>query len=271
VRLLCLGLLLFAAAREPDVAAPKGLFRRLPAPAPGEWRWVFPEEGQTFAEYRESDPNRPTPLRRTIYLAPFLTRPPRDPALLDRIAALLAASYGCEVRVLPPGPLPSGTYERSRRQVSVLALAPHLVRALPEDALFLLAVTDRDLFVGNLSYAFGWGSLKLRVGVLSTARLGAEGAPALWQRRLLTLALHESGHLLSLPHCTFYRCLMNGALTLEDADARPGVLCPVCRAKLCWNLSADPSERERALAEAFEAAGMTEDARAAVTIAETKS
>ncbi len=268
VRILCLGLLLLA-AREPDVPAPKGLFRRLPAPEPGEWLWVFPEEGQTFAEYRESDPVRPTAERRIIYLAPFLTRPPDDPGLLERIGAVLGPSFGCEVRILPPRPLPSGAYVRGRRQVAALALAPHLVREMPADALFLLAVTDRDLSVGNLSYAFGWGSLKLRVGVLSTARIGAEGVPALWRRRVLTLALHESGHLLSLPHCTFYRCLMNGALTLAEADARPGVLCPVCRAKLCWNLAAEPAARERAVAEAFKAAGMETDASDAVTIAET--
>jgi hypothetical protein len=74
--------------------------------------------------------------------------------------------------------------------------------------------------------------------------------------------------MLSLPHCTFYRCLMNGALTLGEADARPAALCPVCRKKLCWNLGADPLARERALAEAFQAAGLAADARAALTIAE---
>ncbi len=267
VRNLLLGLLLLA-AREPDVPAPKGLFRPLRAPKAGEWLWVFPEEGQTFAEYRASDPARPTAERRTIYLAPFLTRPARDPETLPRIAAVLRASFACDVAVLPPAPLPSSAYARGRRQVAALALAPHLVREMPADALVVLAGTDRDLSVGNLSDAFGWGSLKLRVGVLSTARLGAEGKPALHRRRLLTLALHEAGHLVSLPHCTFYRCLMNGALTLAEADARPAVLCPVCRAKLCWNLGADPIARERALAKAFADAGMQDDARDAVTIAE---
>jgi hypothetical protein len=63
---------------------------------------------------------------------------------------------------------------------------------------------------------------------------------------------------------------MNGALSLEEADARPASLCPVCRAKLCWNLGADPLARERALGEAFRAEGLEADARIAVTIAETK-
>lgn len=267
MRLPCL-LLLLLAAREPDVPAPKGLFQRLRAPEPGEWLWVYPEEGQTFAEYRESDPVRPTGERRKIYLAPFLTRPAADSELMPGIRRLLGAAFAADVEVLPPGPLPSGTYVRERRQVSAFALAARLVEALPDDGLFVLAVTDRDLFAGDLPYAFGWGSLKLRVGVMSTARLGAEADPALRRRRTVTLALHEAHHLLSLPHCTFYRCLMNGALTLQEADARPAVLCPVCRAKLCWSLGVDAGERERQMADAFSQSGMDADAKDAITIAE---
>lgn len=267
MRILSIGLLLLA-AREPDVPAPKGLFRRLPPAEPGEWLWTFPEEGQTFAEYREADPVRPTAERRTIYLQPFLTRPARDQELLGTIGAILKASFASEVRVLPPRPLPSGAYVRARRQVSAFALVPALLAELPADALFVLAVTDRDIFAGDLPHAFGWGSMRLRVGVLSTARLGTTHAVA--RRRTATLALHEAGHLLSLPHCTFYRCLMNGALTVAEADARPAVLCPVCRAKVCWNLGIDPFERERALAAEFARAGMADDAKVALTIATTK-
>jgi len=84
----------------------------------------------------------------------------------------------------------------------------------------------------------------------------------------MTLALHEAHHLLSLPHCTFYRCLMNGALTLKEADGRPAVLCPVCRAKVCWNLGVDPAARERAMADAFAAVGLPADAKDAITIVE---
>ncbi|MFI5403483.1 MAG: hypothetical protein ACHQ1G_11140, partial [Planctomycetota bacterium] len=108
-------LLLLLAAREPDVPAPDGLFRRLPAPEPGEWLWTFPEEGQTFAEYQASDPVRPTAESKRIYLAPFLTRLPRDPDLLPRLAAVLKPSFGYEVAVLPPPPHPSRADARGRR------------------------------------------------------------------------------------------------------------------------------------------------------------
>ena len=143
-------------------------------------------------------------------------------------------------------------------------MAARVVRRLPDDALFCLAVTDRDIFVGELAYTFGWGSFRFRVGVVSTHRLGAQ-PDAARRRRVLTLAAHEAGHMLSLPHCTFFGCLMNGARTLAEADRRPVLACPVCRAKLCWNLGLDPRARYDTLADAYDGAGLPAAARRART------
>jgi len=252
-------LLLLAAPREPDVAAPGDLWKKLKAPQPGEWLWSFPEAGQTFREYQDAAPVRGTAERRRIYLQPFPTRPPA-PDLLPGLADFLAAFFGREVEVLPPRPLPPGSYVRERHQVAALRLAPHLVRQLPADGLFLLAVTDRDLFVGDLSQAYGWGSFDLRVGVMSTWGVARRGDPGVTRRRTVTLAAHEACHMLSLMHCTFYGCLMNGARTMEEADRRPALLCPVCRAKVCWNLGLDPLARYAGLAAAWERAGLAAEA-----------
>ena len=270
VKVLLTGLILLLAApnKEPDVAVPPGVWKPLPPPQPGEWRWRFPEKGQTFAEYKAARPTRPTAKRQTVYLQPFFTRPPPDPRELERIAAVMQGFFAHEVATLPPRPLPAAAYSRGRRQVDVLRLAKAMVRTRPPDALFLLAITDRDLFAGRLQYTYGWGSFKLRVGVLSTSRLAAGADEKRRRRRLLTLATHEAGHMLSLPHCTFFRCLMNGARTLAEADARPALLCPVCRAKLCWNLGLDPLVRYRGLGDAFARAGLADIARRAETAAE---
>jgi len=258
VKLLLAGLLVvLAAPREPDVENPGGFWSRLAAPKQGEWLWTYPEKGQTFKEYKAADPVRETGGRSRIYLQPFLTRPLRDPRLLDRLRSVLTAYFGREVVTLERRPLPNGAYVAKRRQVSAFGLAPYLVRTLPKDALFVLAITDRDLFVGKLSRAFGWGSFTLRVGVMSTSRLGkGDAAPELRLRRAVTLATHEAGHMLSLPHCTFFGCVMNGARTLEEADRRPALLCPVCRSKLCWNLDLAPQERYSALRAAYRDAGL---------------
>lgn len=265
MKTLLAGLILLLAApnKEPDVLVPPGVWKPLPPPQPGEWRWRFPEAAQTFREYKAARPTRPTPVRKAVYLQPFYTRPPPDARERERIATLLEGFFGHEVRTLPPRALPALCYARGRQQVDVLRLARALAKTLPADALFVLAITDRDLFAGRLQYTFGWGSFKLRVGVLSTRRLAGAGGSdeRLRRRRLLTLAAHECCHMLSLPHCAFFSCLMNGARSLEEADARPTLLCPVCRAKLCWNLGLKPLARYGTLAGAWARAGVADAAR----------
>ena len=260
MRLILLsGILLVAAPKRPDVPAPPSIWKPLPPPRRGEWRDLYREEGQTFAEFREARPVRETGRDAPIYVQPWLTRPPDDRRLFERIASLLRSSFGREVKILPPASMPARAYDRKRRQYTVVGLAARLVRTLPDDALFMLAVTDRDLRLESFDFAFGWGSLEHRVAVMSTRRLGR--GPAVL-RRTLGLALHESGHALSLPHCVFFPCLMNGARSLAEADRRPMQLCPVCRSKLCWKLDLEPGNRYAALEKALSAAGLAEDARA---------
>ena len=49
---------------------------------------------------------------------------------------------------------------------------------------------------------------------------------------------------------------MNGVRTLREADERPMLLCPVCRAKLCWNLGLEPLARYGMLIPALAKAGL---------------
>jgi archaemetzincin len=260
---LCLLVFLFVlgAPEQPDVPAPGEFWKRLPAvPEKGGWRARYPEKGQTFKEYKEAGPTRSTAKRTRIYLKPWLTRPPSDADLLRKIATLLEASFGREVTLLENGPLPARAYDPKRRQFAVMKLGARLVRTLPEDALFLLAVTDRDLFMERFEYAFGWGSFEWRVGVLSTHRADVGEGAERRLRRVLSLALHESTHEISLPHCIFYHCLMNGARDRNATDKRPMQLCPVCRSKVCWNLGLDPMKRYEALAQACRRVGLPEEA-----------
>ena len=49
---------------------------------------------------------------------------------------------------------------------------------------------------------------------------------------------------------------LGNTTSLTEADARPALLCPVCRAKLCWNLGLDPLARYRGLGEVWARAGV---------------
>ena len=51
-------------------------------------------------------------------------------------------------------------------------------------------------------------------------------------RRTLGTASHELGHVLTMYHCTAFRCLMNGSNHQEERDGRPLHLCSVSLRKL---------------------------------------
>jgi len=260
--LLPLALSLLLQGKSPDVEAPPRVWSRLPPPREGEWLSIFREPGETFAEYRAKRPVRGEGSRKRIYLLPAFTRPPEDPEALAALASLLAGFFGRECAVRLPEPLPIDAFRMERRQFDVARLLPALERSLPDDALFLLAVTDRDLYLGGLTHLFGWASMDRRCGIVSTARIARGAPPRQFRRRLLALAAHECSHMLSLAHCTFYRCLMNGSYDLAESDRRPFLLCPVCREKLCWNLGLDRKRRYQTLAARLESLGLPEEAAA---------
>jgi len=250
-------------AAGPDVPADEDFWKPLGPPRRGTWRDVVREQPQTFAAYREARPTRPTSERTRLYVQPLLTRPPRDPLLLRRIETALAAFFGRPVTVRAPASIPARAWDRKARRIRLRKLLPRLIADLPADALFQVAVTDRELWLGGGNRAFGWASFRHRVGIMSTRRLGAEADPDRRRFRAVSLALHEAAHLLSIPHCLYYECLMNGARTMREADGRPLLLCPVCRAKLCWNLESAPESRYLALERAYRAVGLPAGAKRA--------
>ena len=106
-----------------------------------------------------------------------------------------------------------------------------------------------ELGTDSRSVAFGalrasLHALRDRVGVWSIYRNGhpAKGAEAfrLCLRRTVMVAAHETGHILTMQHCTAHRCLMNGVNHQTERDSRPLTPCPVCLRKLCWNLQVEP-------------------------------
>jgi archaemetzincin len=110
-------------------------------------------------------------------------------------------------------------------------------------------------------------SLERRVGVYSLDRYrprydGAPDTPATRRRtlrRALEAVAHETGHMFSLPHCTFYECLMNGANSIEELDRNVPWFCPLCLRKLHWNIGFDVRARELALRAFYEKRGMNEE------------
>jgi archaemetzincin len=132
---------------------------------------------------------------------------------------------------------------------------------LPKDAAAYLAFTPSDLWPGEgWNFVFGQASLRERVGVWSIYRNGDPGAGDEDFRtcllRTIKTAVHETGHMFSMRHCTAWECGMCGSNSRAESDRRPLWFCPECMAKVCWATNADPAARYRRLAAFCRVAGL---------------
>jgi len=154
---------------------------------------------------------------------------------LAAIGESLAAAFPVPVRAVP---LPSIDFalDAGRRQYGSIPVLEMLGRARPEDALKLLAVTGRDLFIPVLTFVFGHAQLGGAVGVISLARLRQEFyglAPnrEVFLDRARKEALHETGHLFGLVHCADISCAMSLSTSVRQIDSKRVALCPACEAR----------------------------------------
>jgi archaemetzincin len=67
---------------------------------------------------------------------------------------------------------------------------------------------------------------------------GREDREILWKKSCKVL-VHETGHMFSLVHCIYFRCIMNGSDHLQESDSRPQFLCLVCLGKLHSSIGFD--------------------------------
>ena len=82
--------------------APDGDFQPVPVPGPGDWLAVHREPGQTFEEFRRSQPNRPDARRRILYLQPLGEFPERQSPSLESLRQYAAGFFQVEVKALAP-------------------------------------------------------------------------------------------------------------------------------------------------------------------------
>ena len=246
------------------------LHARKAGPRPGDWLDRHHEPGQTFDEYRRGDPNRPTDRLTTIYLQPLGRFDATQTKLIAATADLLGRFYGVPVRTLDPIDL-DRIPARARRihptwgdpQILSTYVLELLRRRRPRDAIAVLALTTADLWPGEgWNFVFGQASFRDRVGVWSLYRLGDPHEDfTTCLRRTLKTAVHETGHMLGLRHCTAYECGMNASNHRAEADAQPMGFCPECEMKVWWACPVDPAGRYGRLAEFAEVHGLDPEAR----------
>jgi archaemetzincin len=249
------------------------LHNPLGKPRPTDWLSRYSEQGQTYADFRQSNPVRADNRRRTLYIQPL-----GDFSQTQRKIVRLTANYMGIYFQLPilvredlPLSLISKRARRQHPQWGVPQILTTYVRnellkpQLPDDAVALIAFTASDLWPGEgWNFVFGEASLDDRVGVWSINRFGDPETNLdtfrLSLRRTLGTATHETGHMFSMQHCIFYECSMCGSNSLEESDRYPLWLCPQCLAKLCYATGAEPEKRFQELIVFAKANGLKEAA-----------
>lgn len=247
------------------------LYERPPAPEPQDWLAVHAERGQTFEQYLGADPRLPDATRRILYVQPLGELSSGQRALVAKTAELLGVAYSLEVRVrldLPLDSVPPGAWRSSQgfgRQLLSSYVLTELATQLPPDAMAVIALTASDLWPGEgWRFVFGQATLNNRVGVWSLARLGkADGTAEDFRdtlRRTLKIAVHETGHMFTIRHCTAYRCVMAGNNGLAELDRTPLAFCPDDLAKLLWATGDDAQARLARMRAFAQREGLEEEA-----------
>lgn len=230
---------------------------QLPAkPGPNDWLASHEEDGQSFEEYLESRPIRPTKERNKLYVLPLGSFDNRAAEIITESANFMSLYFQIPVVLMKTESLEQVPEHAKRKNpnngveqlLSTWVLDKYLKPQLPDDALAMIAFTSIDLWPGRgWNFVFGQASLRGRVGVWSMARNGDpnidEKSYLLCLTRTLKTATHETGHMLSIAHCTAWSCNMAGSNNQEESDQHPLYLCPECVAKVCWSTGSDLSKR----------------------------
>ena len=223
---------------------------------PGEWLYEHIERGQTFEQYLKCGPVMPWGKRNKIYIQPIGGFTESQKKILDQTVEFMRIFYGRPVTIqsaISTNQIPAEAKrvhpEWGDKQILSTHVLDNILKPnLPEDAAVSLAFTATDLWPGEgWNFVFGQASLRARTGVWSIYRNGnPDESDYMYKRclrRTIKTAIHETGHMFTMRHCTKYECGMAGSNHLEEADRHPLYFCCECNAKVCWATQQRPIER----------------------------
>jgi archaemetzincin len=178
-------------------------------------------------------------LERPIIIAPVGAF---DDDILRVIEQMIVDRLGLPCRIQSLIDTIDFAWDAKRRQFHSTAILDRLAEKAPSDALKLIALTDRDLFIPILTHVYGEAQLGGLSCIVSTFRL-ADGISPVGQRRcylerIVKESAHELGHTFDLRHCKDSQCLMHYCRSIGDVDHKANQLCRYCRVLLSDALKA---------------------------------
>ena len=172
---------------------------------------------------------------------------------LDREAVTLAcrrlaAEFQVSVREMDV-PSIDFAYDAGRKQYASIPVLEFLSGLYPQDALKLIAITGRDLFIPVLTFVYGHAQLGGRVAAVSLARLrqefyGLPSNPEIFLERTVKEALHETGHTFGLVHCADRTCAMALGTNIRHIDFKRAAFCAACRSRVGLPACPDPNREQ---------------------------
>ncbi len=156
-----------------------------------------------------------------------------EPEAIGFAELRLGAALGLPTVRLDPFPAPDYAYDPARGQCSSTLVLRDALARKPAEAVRLLVLTERDIFIPMLSFVYGQAQLGGPAAVMSLARLrqefyGLPPNPPLFLVRLAKEALHEIGHTFGLTHCVEPFCTMTLSSSIGQLDGKGDDYCPSC-------------------------------------------
>ena len=238
------------------------LHQKISTPGPSDWLAQHDESGQTFKQYVRSRPVTAHGARNVLYIQPIGAFSKTQRKIVALTAEYMQHFFSLKVKTnktIPLSAIPDGARRvhptwGDKQILTTYVLNSVLKPKLPKNASAVLAITASDLWPGRgWNFVFGQASIRGRVGVWSIYRNGDPDKDKqsfrLCLKRTVKTAVHETGHMFSMYHCTAYECCMCGSNHREESDRRPLYLCPECTAKVCWATQSDPAARYKRLME----------------------
>jgi len=148
--------------------------------------------------------------------------------VMDFLKECLSCFWNAEI--LPGIEVPPEAYHKVRRQYDGSAL----IRALSDNVMPVLGVTEADAYVDGLNYIFGLAAGKRAMISLKRLRqefYGLAEDDDLLKQRAQKEAMHELGHILGLDHCPDKHCVMYFSNSILDTDFKDWRYCGRCEWK----------------------------------------